>query len=214
MRIAAESLDHVLLGAPTLEKGIAWLEERTGVRAAPGGSHPGLGTWNALASLGPAKYIEIIAPDPGQPGVVTFYVPGLRDLAAPRFVTWAAKGGDLASGFQATLPRDMACESARPGSRILLDGTPLSWTLAFPTHRSHGAFAGLLPFLIEWGSEEQHPGKSTPRGLTLRALHLRHPESGALNHALAALGVTGGATHAAEASIGIELETTRGAVLL
>lgn len=211
---AARALDHLLIGAPTLERGIAWLEERTGVRAAPGGSHPGLGTWNALASLGPAQYIEVIAPDPSQPGVETFYAPRLRDLREPRIVTWAARGADLAGSFAASLPADLSCEPVRPGSRIRPDGARLSWTLAFPAHRTEGDFGGLLPFLIEWGSEEHHPGKSTPQGLALIDLHLRHPGAGALNHALASLGIEGRATGDAYASMSVELETPRGRVVL
>ena len=110
----ARALDHLLIGAPTLEQGIAWLEERTGVRAAPGGSHPGLGTWNALASLGPAQYIEVIAPDPSQPGVATFYAPRLRDLREPRIVTWAARASFICHCqstfslfFLSTMSRDL-----------------------------------------------------------------------------------------------------------
>ena len=214
MRTAAESLDHLLIGAPTLESGIAWLEERTDVRALPGGSHPGLGTWNALASLGPRQYIEIIAPDPGQPGVDTFYVPGLRDLAEPRLATWAAKGVNLLSQFAATRPEDMVCEPARPGSRVRPEGTRLSWTLAFPRHRRHGDFDGTLPFLIDWESFEYHPGRSTPPGLTLRHISLQHPESERLNRALAFLGIEGAASPASTAGISVELATPRGPVVL
>ena len=214
MRTAAESLDHLLIGAPTLESGIAWLEERTDVRALPGGSHPGLGTWNALASLGPRQYIEIIAPDPGQPGVDTFYVPGLRDLAEPRLATWAAKGVDLAPRFAASLPGDFSCEPARPGTRLRPDGTRLSWTLAFPKDRLHGVFDGVLPFLIEWESSNNHPWRSTPPGLTLRAISLRHPESESLNRALASLGIEGAASPAHAAGISVELDTPRGPVVL
>src|SRR5438034_11265512 len=37
-------LDHILLGSNDLDRGIAFVEEHTGVRAAFGGVHPGRGT--------------------------------------------------------------------------------------------------------------------------------------------------------------------------
>ncbi len=214
MRAARDALDHLLIGAPTLESGIGWLEEMTGVRAIPGGSHPGLGTWNALASLGPRQYVEILAPDPAQPGVETFYVPGLRDFEAPRVTTWAAAGADLGSRFPTLLPDDFSSEAARTGARVRPDGTRLAWTLAFPRHRTHDVFGGALPFFIEWESYDHHPGKSTPPGLTLRGLRFDHPEPGSLKQALAALGIDAFVGPAAAASIRVELDTPRGPVIL
>jgi len=214
MRAARDVLDHLLIGAPTLADGIAWLEERTGVRAAIGGSHPGQGTWNALASLGPRQYIEIIAPDPGQPGVNTSYVPGLRDFDGPRVATWAASGVGLAKGFPSTLQGDLSCEPVRQGARIRPDGTRLAWTLAFPKHRRFLAFDGALPFLIEWESCDHHPGESTPPGLNLRTLRFSHPEPGRLKDALAALGIDAAVDPAAAPSIEVELDTPRGRVVL
>src|SRR5277367_182111 len=86
-------LDHILLGCNDLDRGIDFGEKHTGVRAAFGGVHPGRGTRNALLSLGDRHYLEIIAPDPQQPGAPDHY--GLLRLTQPRLVGWAAHPGDL-----------------------------------------------------------------------------------------------------------------------
>ena len=212
-REAGDALDHLLVGAPTLETGIAWLEERTGVRAATGGSHPGLGTWNALASLGSRQYLEIIAPDPAQPHVDTFYVPGLRKLRQPAIVTWAARRDDLAS-FVGEMPSGFSCDPPRRGSRVRPDGRLLAWTLAFPRHLDHDNFDGALPFFIEWASTDTHPGRSAPPGLQMRAFSIRHPEATKVSEALVALGLECAVRESKAVSMAVELETPRGRVVL
>jgi hypothetical protein len=214
MRDAAEALDHLLIGAATIESGIAWLEERTGVRAVLGGSHPGLGTWNALASLGPRQYVEIIAPDPGQPGVETFYVPGLRAFPAPRIATWAAGAVDLTTRFGSALPAGFSSAPIRQGARIRPDGTRLAWTLAFPQQSERGTFEGALPFLIEWESPDHHPGQSTPGGLTLLSLSFEHPEQAALGDAFESLDLRGDIAAGPEPRIVATFATPRGVVTL
>ena len=213
-RTVTEALDHLLIGASSLTDGIAWLETKTGVRAAIGGSHPGLGTCNALASLGPRQYIEIIAPDPEQDGIPTFYVPGLRGFKDPRAASWAAQAEDLGADFAAPLPTGFTAEGPRTGSRIRPDGTRLSWTLAFPTHREHGSFGGAFPFFIEWASPEAHPGRTTPSGLTLRSLTLGHPDPRSLKEALFGFHIEGDIRASNEPCLRVELESPRGLVTL
>src|ERR1700693_3812190 len=87
-------LDHILLGCNDLQRGIDFVEQRTGVRAVFGGVHPGHGTQNALLSLGTRRYLEIIAPDPKQSAADEHYS-RLKTFKEPRLIGWAAHPGDL-----------------------------------------------------------------------------------------------------------------------
>src|ERR1700686_4833333 len=115
-------LDHILLGAASLEVGIAFVEHFTGVSAALGGVHPGRGTWNALLSVGNRRYLEIIAPDPEQSAVNNPLVSSLRSIHEPRLVGWAAHPGKLTDFAQKLRAAGIPIEGPTTGSRKRPDG--------------------------------------------------------------------------------------------
>src|ERR1700736_4771616 len=119
-------LDHILLGCNDLDRGIAFVEEQTGVRAAFGGVHPGAGTRNALLSLGENRYLEIIAPDPKQPASADSR--DLRRLTEdPAIVGWAAHHADLDVFASRLKQQGFDVEGPIPGSPKRPDGRVLTW---------------------------------------------------------------------------------------
>jgi hypothetical protein len=150
-------LDHILLGCNDLDRGMAYVEEHTGVRAAFGGVHPGNGTQNALLSLGTNRYLEIIAPDPKQPASAD--ARDLKELTDdPLLVGWAAHPGNL-NEFAAGLKRQgLVIEGPMPGSRKRPDGRVLTWKVV----RLKDEPTTLLPFFIEWSADSIHPSVDSP----------------------------------------------------
>jgi hypothetical protein len=163
-------LDHILLGCPNLEEGIAFVEERYGVRAAFGGVHPGVGTQNALLSLGERRYLEIIAPDPHQPKAED--TRGLRKLNRPKIIGWAAHPGNL-DDFALTLKKaGIEAHGPNPGSRQRPDGQVLDWKTIILQDDAEG----LLPFFIEWGEGTTHPSVDAPQGCKLTVFEAASPD--------------------------------------
>ena len=158
-----EKLDHILLGSPDLQGGIAFVEQHTGVRATFGGVHPGRGTQNALLSLGERRYLEIIAPDPAQPGTKNPLASNLHSLAEPRLVGWAAHPGSISAFAERLRAAGLEFEGPTPGSRKRPDGKLLQWQIVALAD----AAAGLLPFFIEWGQDSVHPSVDATKGCTL-----------------------------------------------
>jgi|ERR1051326_1489388 hypothetical protein len=161
-------LDHILLGINNLDRGIAWMEERSGVRAMFGGVHPGRGTRNALLSLGPRRYLEIIAPDPQQVVSGQALADALRAIQEPRLVGWAVHTGNLAALVQKASAAGIFIENPREGSRARPDGKVLRWK----SSSLKQDFDGVLPFFIEWNSESIHPSQDAPAGCTLEHFSL------------------------------------------
>jgi hypothetical protein len=209
---AAKAVDHLLLGTADLDRGIAWVEKLTGVRAAIGGSHPGVGTRNALISLGARQYLEIIAPDPAQATYRSRFE--VRKLAEPRLITWAAATSDIESlarklkggGRQVLGPND--------GSRARPDGAVLKWRTLDVGGGVAAAQVDLLPFFIQWSADSVHPSQDSPTGCTLVSFDITHPDPPAVVAALRELGIEAPVKSGSEVRIIATLDTPRGRVQL
>jgi len=180
-------LDHILVGCNDLQKGIDFIEQHTGVRAAFGGVHPGRGTQNALLSLGastPAQmghYLEIIALDPKQERVEQDYakvmVEHLKKLTSPALVGWAAHTNNIEAVATKLKSENIPFGGPYPGSRRRPDGNTLQWK----TINLQDDANGLLPFFIEWGQATTHPSTDAPQGCQLLRFELATPNSAAFS---------------------------------
>ena len=124
-------IDHFMYGVPSLDEGMSWAENTFGTEAAYGGEHVGLGTRNALMSLG-NTYLEIIAPDPAQPLEGTFGE-ALAGLSKGGLVTWCAEDTltEVANSLSAL---DVSTSGPNRTRRQTTDGGIMEWELLFPSN--------------------------------------------------------------------------------
>lgn len=178
-------VDHLVYGAPDLELGIAEIERLTGVRPAYGGQHIGLGTHNALAALGGRRYLEVIAPDPAQPGPARGLPFGIGTLRSPSLRAWAAAPADLDDAVRRGRAAGVDYGNVISQQRRLPDGRQARWRLSTPTSEVDGV--QVVPFLIDWG-DGAHPSAGSPEGLRLGTLRVVAPDSAAVAAVVGALG--------------------------
>jgi glyoxalase-like protein len=213
--------DHVLVAVADLEAGAQWIESEYGLRAVPGGRHPGAGTANMIVPLGSA-YLELIGVvDPEEAGRSPTSVRITRALAeGRRFATWAARTDNLDALRGHLLAAGWQLEAPRQGSRVRQDGVLLRWRTQFLA--PVGA-PSVLPFVIEWSVPPgMHPGEmpadhpSGARGI--RSVRLGDPDPAAAAERLqSALGANLNASVERAASSGVvavEIDTPKGVVVL
>jgi hypothetical protein len=203
-------VDHLVYATPDLNLGIQTAEQLFGVKATPGGQHPGLGTRNALIALGPASYLEIIGPDPAQPKPAGPRRFGIDDLKAPRLLTWVAKGKSLDTFAADAKAHGIDLGAVIPGSRKRLDGVVLKWTYTDPQTVLADR---LIPYLIDWGTSP-HPSATAATGVTLVGLRAEHPDAEKVQKMLKQLGLDLAVTHGPKAALIATFESPRGKVEL
>ncbi len=181
--LPALAVDHLVVGAATLQQGVQWCEATLGITPGPGGEHALMGTHNRLLSLVtpglPLAYLEIIAINPEAPGPA----PGRQrwfglDEAAvqtrlaqhgPQLLHWVARSTALAA-HQAALQK-MGLQPGEPvaASRPTPAGL-LQWQILL-RRDGRTLFGGAWPTLIQW--QGPHPAQAMPpSGVTLQRLQL------------------------------------------
>lgn len=150
--------DHLVVAARTLEEGAAWLEARLGVAPVTGGKHALMGTHNRLLSLGPGRFLEVIAIDPAAPaparprwfGLDSPAI-GARLAQGPALIHWVERTDDLEAAL---------ADYSEPVEILSLSRGPYRWRMGVPADgRIPGG--GTLPTLIEWDGA-LHPADALP----------------------------------------------------
>jgi len=203
-------VDHIVYAVPDLEEAVRDLENRLGVRASPGGRHPGRGTRNALIALGPSSYLEILGPDPDQPNPETPRWLGIDALTPPRIAGWAVKENDLEKLVADAARAGVQMGKVGRGSRRRPDGVLLSWRFTDPATVLGD---GLVPFFIDWGTSA-HPAATSEAHVTLVDLRAEHPDPELVRGMLRAVGLALEVRKATAPALVATLDSPRGRVEL
>ncbi len=169
-------LDHLVVTAPSLAEGVAYVRAQLGVTPQPGGRHPRMATHNCLFSLGPAAYLEVIAVDPEAPAPELPRWFRLDRGLPPRLATWVARTSDIRAA-PAVFGRPEAMERGA-----------LRWEITLPD-QGDLPFDGIAPTLIQWHTEP-HPAAALPDGgCALVRLEGRHPQAAEITRLLERIGL-------------------------
>jgi hypothetical protein len=151
-------LDHLVVAARTVEEGARWVEERLGAPTVAGGKHPLMGTHNRLLSLGPERYLEVIAIDPqaSAPRRARWFdldSPAMRERldSGPALIHWVERTEDIEAALRGKSDEIEILSAARG---------PYRWRIGVPRDGARPG-AGAQPTLIQWEGD-RHPAADLP----------------------------------------------------
>ena len=178
-------IDHIVIGAADLILGTNIIETKLSTKFSPGGEHQIMGTHNNLLKLQSNIYLEVIANNPNadKPSRRRWFSldeSNIKDKIknSPRALCWILEVDDIENTVK-------KC-GYNPGEILQLSRDDLTWKVTIP---SDGKLLenGVLPFLIEWPSD-QHPSKKLNNSnISLNKLSLFHPEPNKINNIISNL---------------------------
>lgn len=173
------TLDHIVIAAPSLSKGVAYVRDLTGIDMPKGGEHPLMGTHNHLVRLGDDEFLEVIAVNPDAPTPNRPRWFGLdHPVQSPRLAHWVTRCADMAA-TRPHLPKTL-------GPAIPVTRGNLSWLLTAP-ETGELPMQGAAPSLLEWQADPLPPTQMQGANATLKALTITHPDAATLSDILTPL---------------------------
>jgi len=163
-------IDHIVVVAPSLAVGAAFVSKVLGVELQQGGAHPRMATHNLLLRLGESIYLEVIAPDPAAASPRRprwFALDHLFPDSPPLLAAWVVRTEDICFA-------SLACGSI-VGKIETMSRGQLSWRITIPEDGSL-PLGGAAPALIEWQVTPHPAGALRDVGCALTLLEVFHPE--------------------------------------
>ena len=179
-------LDHIVVGALSLESGAEYVEQALGVPVPDGGEHVMMGTHNKVMTLGDGVYLEIIAINPlmTPPERPRWF--GLDDPSvissleqSPRLLTWAINTSDLTRLTEQSIITVGDIQQAERGD--------LRWKVAL-TDDGRLSAAGFFPLCIQWLVGFHPSERMTDLRCRLLNINIRHRRAAWLRKCLENIG--------------------------
>ncbi|MCP4491315.1 MAG: VOC family protein [Gammaproteobacteria bacterium] len=150
-------LDHIVVAADSLGRGVEYIRGELGIDIPKGGFHQTMGTHNHLMQLGNGAYLELIAinPDAAIPAHPRWFALDERLMREslqqkPRLITWVMNTTDIQ-----TVKQSAGFDIGQPTE---LERNNLRWQIAL-TDDGRLLGNGMLPYVIQWHSQP-HPSRA------------------------------------------------------
>ena len=183
------ALDHLVVGAASLDQGVNWIQKSFGVAIPRGGEHANMGTHNCVMQIGRGAYLEVIAVNPDAPTPDRPRWFGLDDPAVhsalkrqPRLLTWVVNTNDISTLLKQTEFSFGSVEAMRRDD--------LKWLITIPQDGDL-LEGGVVPMLIQWQVREHPAGTMAELGCTLVKMEVHHSQPDEIAIVLDQIGASG-----------------------
>lgn len=163
-------LDHVMIGANTLQAGIDFVTKTFDATPVYAGAHKDIGTCNALTGFKSNFYLEVLAPDPENETNSPFR-DALFQITEPRIFTYIVRTDNINDVAERADALGIGVVGPKVFERTTPDGIVLRWSLLF--FKDH-EFGNLLPTVIDWQNVPM-PGTTLPPELSLDHFAIETP---------------------------------------